>query len=166
MPQRANPGEQPGSARHSWRAGLPGALAPAPGPEQANTPASVAGSRRCNSSRIVRAPHAGFRVTEQNAPRWHPSASAGRDSASHRVSSGAGALAFRGGDREQAGPAFPSVDRRLADRLAAPTSAARHDRLELRPPERRRASRFPAAGRLRGRPHIGIGTSGRQRRPA
>ena len=81
-----------------------------------------------------------------------------RHSAGDRAGGGAGALAFGRGDRRQAGPAVPAVDRRLADGVAAPADAARADRLELRPAERRRSSGccsgcryLPADGRWRRR---------------
>ncbi len=108
---------------------------------------------------------ADFQVTTQNASALAScAATAGRHSAGHRVSGDAGAVSFDRTDRQQAGPSFPPVDRRLTDGIAPSEDAARAHRLELRPANRTGETATAAAIGVCRRVDFGSGGAGLRRR--
>ena len=101
-PQRDDPREQPGGARHRRRADLPRAVAVAARSEgDAYAGVDRAHSRRCSCSSIAAllARCRTFGSRENAAALAVHLSSAGRDSAGHRTGGGTGALALRRGDQ-------------------------------------------------------------------
>ena len=135
----ASPARRPGGCR---RCRCPATRATRPGSRR------CASARRCGCSSSARTQvRPDFALTAaERAAGGADLPAAGRHPAGHRAGRRAGAAAGARADRRAAGRPLPPADRRQPHGAAAPADAAGHDRLELRPAQRRPSAR--CCGRL------------------